>query len=65
MIPAVITISEEVLESFSYAELAPLCCAGSTVYDAIRVSNWTQNDICLVQGIGGLGHLAIQVWTWN
>lgn len=58
---AVITIPEEALAKASYAELAPLFCAGATVYGAIRTSNWKPGDLCIVQGIGGLGHLAIQV----
>lgn len=57
---AVITFPEESLTKASYAELAPLLCAGATVYGAIRTSNWKPGDLCIVQGIGGLGHLAIQ-----
>ncbi|PCH38836.1 GroES-like protein [Wolfiporia cocos MD-104 SS10] len=57
---AVASLPEEVLTNASYAELAPLFCAGVTVFDAIRTSEWSPGDICLVQGIGGLGHLAIQ-----
>ncbi|KAF7433754.1 hypothetical protein PC9H_005719 [Pleurotus ostreatus] len=50
------------LEHFaSYAELAPLFCAGAMVFDAIRTTKWSPGDICVVQGIGGLGHLAVQV----
>ena len=55
------SIPEEALEHASYAELAPLFCAGATVFDAIRTSNWVPGDLCVVQGIGGLGHLAVQV----
>lgn len=61
MLLAVVNIPESALEGASYAELAPLLCAGATVYDAILTSQWKPGDICLVQGIGGLGHLAIQV----
>ncbi|KAH8120302.1 chaperonin 10-like protein [Phellopilus nigrolimitatus] len=57
---AVVSIPEEALENARVEELAPLLCAGTTVYGAIRSSNWQPGDICLVQGIGGLGHLAIQ-----
>lgn len=57
---AIIDIAEDVLKTASYAELAPLCCAGVTVFDAINTSKWSPGDICLVQGVGGLGHLAIQ-----
>lgn len=57
---AVVSIPEDALEKASYAELAPLFCAGTTVYDAIRACDWVPGDICVVQGIGGLGHLAVQ-----
>ncbi|PBK63959.1 GroES-like protein [Armillaria solidipes] len=57
---SVITLPEEALQTFSYAELAPLFCAGATVFDAIRTTKWCHGDICIVQGIGGLGHLAVQ-----
>ncbi|KAF8645724.1 hypothetical protein AX16_007592 [Volvariella volvacea WC 439] len=57
---SVLTLPEDILQRSSYAELAPLFCAGTTVYDAIRTTKWQQGDTCLIQGIGGLGHLAIQ-----
>lgn len=57
----VVSLPEEALQNASYAELAPLFCAGTTVFDAIRTTNWTPGDICVVQGVGGLGHLAVQV----
>ncbi|KAJ8697461.1 hypothetical protein PTI98_004265 [Pleurotus ostreatus] len=56
----VIGIEEEALQKASYAELAPLFCAGAMVFDAIRTTKWSPGDICVVQGIGGLGHLAVQ-----
>ncbi|KAL0959582.1 hypothetical protein HGRIS_011292 [Hohenbuehelia grisea] len=56
----VVSLAEESVEQASYAEIAPLLCAGATVYDAIRTTNWSPGDICVVQGIGGLGHLAVQ-----
>lgn len=40
--------------------LAPLMCAGLTVYNALRVSGAQPGDLVAVQGIGGLGHLGIQ-----
>jgi D-arabinose 1-dehydrogenase-like Zn-dependent alcohol dehydrogenase len=57
---AVIHLDEDMLKENTYAELAPLFCAGATVFDAIRTSKWSPGDRCLVQGIGGLGHLAVQ-----
>ncbi|GAB2770793.1 alcohol dehydrogenase [Salinimicrobium soli] len=47
-------------EELSSAEAAPLLCAGITVYNALRNSGIKPGDLVAVQGIGGLGHLAIQ-----
>ncbi|MDX1720098.1 MAG: alcohol dehydrogenase [Salegentibacter mishustinae] len=47
-------------EDLSSAEAAPLLCAGITVFNALRNSGITAGDTVAVQGIGGLGHLAIQ-----
>ena len=41
-------------------EAAPLLCAGITVFNALRNSGITAGDLVAIQGIGGLGHLAIQ-----
>lgn len=42
------------------AEAAPLLCAGITTYNALRNSDAKPGDVVAVQGIGGLGHLAVQ-----
>src|ERR1700692_10750 len=42
------------------AEAAPLLCAGITTYNALRNAGLRGGDLVAVQGIGGLGHLAIQ-----
>ncbi|KAF2014770.1 alcohol dehydrogenase [Aaosphaeria arxii CBS 175.79] len=42
------------------AEYAPLLCAGVTVFNGIRKMNITHGDIVAIQGLGGLGHLAVQ-----
>jgi alcohol dehydrogenase, propanol-preferring len=42
------------------AEAGPLMCAGVTTYNALRNSGAHAGDTVAVQGIGGLGHLAIQ-----
>ena len=42
------------------AEAAPLLCAGVTTYNALRNSPARPGDLVAVQGIGGLGHLAVQ-----
>jgi propanol-preferring alcohol dehydrogenase len=38
----------------------PLLCAGITTYNALRHSKARPGDTVAVQGIGGLGHLAVQ-----
>src|SRR5215469_13171253 len=47
-------------ETLNDTEAAPLLCAGVTTFDALRRSNALPGDLVAVQGIGGLGHLAIQ-----
>jgi len=42
------------------AETAPLLCAGVTVFTAITEAGLKPGDVVLVQGMGGLGHLAVQ-----
>jgi D-arabinose 1-dehydrogenase-like Zn-dependent alcohol dehydrogenase len=41
-------------------DVAPLLCAGSNTYNALRRSGALAGDLIAVQGIGGLGHLGIQ-----
>ncbi|MCX7871350.1 MAG: alcohol dehydrogenase catalytic domain-containing protein [bacterium] len=43
------------------AQAAPLFCAGLTVYSAIKNLNLKANSFIAILGIGGLGHLAIQI----
>jgi D-arabinose 1-dehydrogenase-like Zn-dependent alcohol dehydrogenase len=42
------------------AEAAPMLCAGITTYNSLRNSGARGGDVVAVQGIGGLGHLALQ-----
>ncbi|KAI1388434.1 alcohol dehydrogenase GroES-like domain-containing protein [Hypoxylon trugodes] len=42
------------------AKGAPLLCAGSTVFNALRQAGIQPNQTVAIQGLGGLGHLAIQ-----
>src|SRR5262249_12339177 len=48
-------------ESPDPAGTAPLLCAGITTFNALRHSGALPSDLVAVQGIGGLGHLGIQV----
>ncbi|KAH7359276.1 chaperonin 10-like protein [Plectosphaerella cucumerina] len=42
------------------AQAAPLLCAGVTVFNGIRKMNIEHGAVVAVQGVGGLGHLAVQ-----
>src|SRR5262249_10402614 len=48
-------------DELSSAEAAPLLCAGVTTYNALRNAGLRAGDLVAVQGIGGLGHLGIQI----
>lgn len=41
-------------------QMAPLMCAGVTVHNGIRKMKITPGEIVAIQGLGGLGHLAVQ-----
>jgi alcohol dehydrogenase, propanol-preferring len=47
-------------EGLDGASVGPLLCAGVTTFNALRNSGARPGDTVAVQGIGGLGHLAIQ-----
>lgn len=47
-------------EGIDPAEYAPLLCAGVTVFNGIRNMGIPAGGTVAVQGLGGLGHLAIQ-----
>jgi propanol-preferring alcohol dehydrogenase len=47
-------------EKLTAVEAAPLMCAGVTTYNSLRNSGARAGDLVAVQGIGGLGHLALQ-----
>ena len=42
------------------ASYAPLLCAGVTVFNSMRQMKITSGEIVAIQGLGGLGHLALQ-----
>lgn len=47
-------------ESVDAAKYAPILCAGMTVFNSIRQANIGVGETVAIQGLGGLGHLAIQ-----
>jgi len=48
-------------EGLSWVEAAPLFCAGVTVYRALQQANSRQVSVWRFFGVGGLGHLAVQI----
>jgi propanol-preferring alcohol dehydrogenase len=47
-------------QELSSVEAAPLLCAGSTSFGALRNSGAQGGDLVAIHGLGGLGHLALQ-----
>ena len=47
-------------DDLSSEAAAPLLCAGLTTFSALRDSDAKAGEIVAIQGIGGLGHLAVQ-----
>ena len=47
-------------DALSPVDAGPLLCAGITTYNSMRNAGARPGDTVAVQGIGGLGHLAIQ-----
>jgi alcohol dehydrogenase len=47
-------------EELSFADAAPMGCAGVTTYNALRRTRAIAGDRVAVLGIGGLGHLGVQ-----
>ena len=47
-------------DGFSFAEAAPMGCAGVTTFNGLRKTRAKAGDLVAVIGIGGLGHLGVQ-----
>jgi propanol-preferring alcohol dehydrogenase len=43
-----------------FSEIAPILCAGVTVYKGLKVLDCKPGDWVAISGIGGLGHVAVQ-----
>ncbi|GLB10707.1 hypothetical protein AtubIFM57258_007116 [Aspergillus tubingensis] len=54
--------SVRIPKSISFAQAAPLMCAGATVWGSLEVATKevAQGETVAIVGIGGLGHLALQ-----
>ncbi|MGO2734279.1 alcohol dehydrogenase AdhP [Psychrobacter sp.] len=47
-------------ESVDSIEIAPVLCAGVTVYKGLKMTEAKPGDWVVISGIGGLGHMAVQ-----
>ena len=47
-------------DNVSFVDIAPILCAGVTVYKGLKVTDTKPGDWLVVSGIGGLGHMAVQ-----
>ena len=47
-------------ENIGFVEIAPVLCAGVTVYKGLKVTDTKPGDWVVISGIGGLGHMAVQ-----
>ena len=43
-----------------FVEIAPILCAGVTVYKGLKVTDTRPGNWVVISGIGGLGHMAVQ-----
>ncbi|HSI51788.1 MAG TPA: zinc-dependent alcohol dehydrogenase [Ideonella sp.] len=46
--------------NIGFSEIAPVLCAGVTVYKGLKVLDCKPGDWIAISGVGGLGHLAVQ-----
>ena len=47
-------------QNVSFVDIAPILCAGVTVYKGLKATDTRPGDWVVVSGIGGLGHMAVQ-----
>ena len=47
-------------DNVSFNEIAPILCAGVTVYKGLKMTETKPGQWVVISGIGGLGHLAVQ-----
>lgn len=47
-------------EQLDFTEAAPLMCGGITAFNALRHSGAGPGDLVAIEGVGGVGHLAVQ-----
>ena len=47
-------------DNVGFNEIAPVLCAGVTVYKGLKMTETKPGDAVAISGIGGLGHMAVQ-----
>jgi propanol-preferring alcohol dehydrogenase len=47
-------------DNVDFVNIAPVLCAGVTVYKGLKVTDTRPGDWVVISGIGGLGHMAVQ-----
>ncbi|MFJ4291422.1 alcohol dehydrogenase AdhP [Cupriavidus sp. NPDC089707] len=47
-------------DKVGFVEIAPILCAGVTVYKGLKVTDTRPGQWVVISGIGGLGHVAVQ-----
>ncbi|UHQ18991.1 alcohol dehydrogenase AdhP [Lysobacter sp. KIS68-7] len=47
-------------KGIGFVEIAPVLCAGVTVYKGLKMTDTQPGDWVVISGIGGLGHMAVQ-----
>ncbi|GAT10532.1 alcohol dehydrogenase catalytic domain-containing protein [Mycolicibacterium novocastrense] len=59
-VTAPVTALARIPEGLSFAEAAPMGCAGVTTFNGLRQTKAKSGDLVAVLGVGGLGHLGVQ-----
>ncbi len=47
-------------DGLDFIEMAPVLCAGVTVYKGLKVTDTRPGNWVVISGVGGLGHMAVQ-----
>ncbi|WZP00155.1 alcohol dehydrogenase AdhP [Isosphaeraceae bacterium EP7] len=47
-------------DNVSFVDIAPILCAGVTVYKGLKMTDAKPGEWMVISGVGGLGHLAVQ-----
>lgn len=47
-------------DNIGFVEIAPVLCAGVTVYKGLKMTAARPGDWVVISGVGGLGHMAVQ-----